>query len=150
MKINKTKLIVIVICVFFLRLFFGLNFEFWFIDNIQIYLIGLKFYTTGLWPYWGPDIVYTNSSIPGALQGLLVGLPFYIFKIPESPIIFLNILTFSSLSLFAWYLSKRFTQVPRFLLFAWILLMPSVMYYSTQTQNPSYVIIASVPFFISI
>jgi hypothetical protein len=148
---NSTYCIaVIFILGFFLRFSFGLNFEFWFVDNFQVYLIGLKYYTTGLWPYWGPDVVSSQSSIPGALQGLLVGMPFYLIHIPEAPFIFLNILSILVLFLFAWYLSKRVTTVPLPIIFIWILTIPSAMYYSTIVQNPSYVIIGAIPFFISV
>jgi len=78
---------------FLFRLAFGLCSEIWFIDQQQIYLIGLKYDTTGLWPYFGPD-VGTNIQLPGALQGLVVGLPLRIWPIPESPYILLNLLSF--------------------------------------------------------
>ena len=53
------------------RLGFGLCSEFWTSrDNHQIYLLGLKSYTTRMWPYFGPDVTAT-IQIPGALQGLL-------------------------------------------------------------------------------
>src|SRR6187551_3884169 len=87
----------IIIVAFLFRFIFGLNYDFWYVDNVQVYLIGLKFYTTGLWPYWGSDVVYYHSAIPGALQGLLVGLPFYLFEIPEAPVFFLNLLSLFSL-----------------------------------------------------
>src|SRR5882672_5902018 len=86
---------------FLFRLAFGLC-QFQDEDTKQIYLIGLKFYTTGAWPYFGPDVTNT-IQIPGALQGLVVGLPFYVLPIPEAPYVLLNILTFSSLCFFAWY-----------------------------------------------
>jgi len=143
-------IILIIFLAYFFRLFFGLNFEFWFVDNVQIYLIGLKYYTTGLWPYWGPDVVHTQSSIPGALQGLLVGLPFYIVAIPEAPTIFLNIVTLFSFSFFGWYLSRRIPSIPLHIILIWLLTIPSAMYYSTTVQNPSYVIIGAVFFFISV
>lgn len=69
---------------FLFRLFFGLCSQFRDPDTKQIYLLGLKFYTTGTWPYFGPDVTNT-IQIPGALQGLVVGLPFYVLPIPEGP-----------------------------------------------------------------
>ena len=44
-------------------------------DQRQVYLIGLKYYCTRLWPYFGAD-VQGNMQVPGALQGLAGGLPF--------------------------------------------------------------------------
>ena len=87
------KVIILFLIFFPMRLAFGLFSEFWFEDELQIYLVGLKFYTTGHWPFYGPDVVYTHYQIPGALQGLLVGIPFYIMQIPEAPYILLNHIT---------------------------------------------------------
>ena len=119
-------------------------------DYSQIYLMGLKYYTSGIWPYWGPDITYTFSQIPGALQGLLVGLPFYIWNVPESPILFLNILTGFSLLFLGWYLSKRISNVPKWFIFGWLFLAPWTLNFSTTTINPSYVFAPAVFFFIGI
>ena len=81
---------------FLFRLFFGLCSQFLDPDTKQIYLLGLKFFTTGAWPYFGPDVTPT-IQIPGALQGLLVGLPFHLLPIPEAPYVLVNILSFASL-----------------------------------------------------
>jgi hypothetical protein len=150
LKKSYYLLFLIVILGYFFRLIFGLNYEFWFVDNMQVYLIGLKYYTTGLWPYWGPDIVFSNSSIPGALQGLLVGSPFYLLKIPEAPFILVNLLSIFSLTFFAWYLSKRIPGIPKYIMLIWLFTLPAFMYYSATVQNPSYVIFAGILFFISI
>src|ERR1700733_13859204 len=85
---SKTFILLIALLAAFLfRLAFGLCSEIWFIDQQQIYLIGLKYYTTSLWPYFGPDVA-ANIQLPGALQGLVVGLPLRIWSIPESPYVF--------------------------------------------------------------
>lgn len=141
----------VVLAIVVVRTLFGLCAEFWFEDELQIYLIGLKSYTTQTWPYYGPDVVYTNTQIPGALQGLLVRFPLEVLPIPESPAIFLNILSSASLLLFAWYISKRLdTKLSTLFVFCWILLLSWVVDYGTRVVNPSYVLIFSVPFFISI
>jgi len=69
----------ILIALFAFRLWFGLSREFFFEDETQIFLIGFRYYATGDWPFFGPDVVWTKSEIPGALQGVLVGLPLRIF-----------------------------------------------------------------------
>ena len=99
----KNELYLLIPFLFLFRLTFGLSSNFWTPDVFQIYLIGLKSFTMNVWPLYGPDLVYTNTQIPGALQGLLIALPFNILKIPESPIILLNILSFASLSALARY-----------------------------------------------
>ncbi|MEI7663422.1 MAG: hypothetical protein WCK34_14535 [Bacteroidota bacterium] len=140
----------LILFLFVFRVIYGLFAEFWFCDEIQIYLIGLKSYTTGSWPFYGPDIVYTNTQIPGALQGLLVSIPFYLLKIPESPTIFLNILSFGSLSFLAYFISKRVPAIPAWIVWTLVLTTPWTLCYSTRVVNPSYVLVFSVPFFLSI
>lgn len=119
-------------------------------DYTQIYLIGLKFYTSQTWPYWGPDITYTASQIPGALQGLLVGLPFYFLEAPEAPFVLLNLLSGLALLFFGWYISKRITGIPKWFIYAWLFLAPWTMNFGTTTINPSYVLAPAILFFISI
>ncbi|HOY31162.1 MAG TPA: hypothetical protein PKW80_04720 [Bacteroidales bacterium] len=133
---------------FLLRLAYGLCSEFWFPDELQVYLIGLKYYATGNFPYFGPDVVYTETQIPGGLQGLLVGLPFHILNIPEAPFILLNILSFSVLCLLAVYLRKKFPEIPVWFTWVWLLTCPWTMNFSTHVLNPSYVLFGAVLFFI--
>ena len=145
------KLIILFLIFFPLRFLFGIFSEFWFEDEIQIYLIGLKFYSTGHWPYFGPDVVYTFSQIPGALQGLLVAFPFYIFKIPEAPYILLNLLSFLSLFLLGYYIIRYHTPgIPEWFLWIWIFTAPWVLSFSTHIINPSYLLPAAILFFISL
>ena len=54
---------------------------------------GLRFFATGRWPYFGPDLVWTKSEIPGALQALLVGIPLKLVPVPEAPFAVLNLLS---------------------------------------------------------
>jgi len=147
---EKKKLYLLLAGLFMFRLIYGLCAEFWFADELQIYLIGLKSYTTGTWPFYGPDVVYTHTQIPGALQGLLVALPFYLWKLPELPTLILNVLSFSSLCMLAWYITRRVKGVPDWMV--WILCMttPWTLYYSTRVVNPSYVLVFSIPFFIAV
>jgi hypothetical protein len=94
-------------------------------------------------------VVYTNTQIAGALQGLLVAIPLHILKIPESPILFLNLLSFGSLAFFAWYISKRVPAFPAWLIWILVLTTPWTMHYSTRVVNPSYALVFSVPFFVA-
>jgi len=132
---------------FLFRLFFGLCSQFQDEDTKQIYLLGLKFYTTGAWPYFGPDVTQT-IQIPGALQGIVVGLPFYVLPVPEAPYLLLNILSFSSLFFFAWYCSRRLPELPRWFVWSWLLTAPWTLNLSTHIYNPSYVLPGAVLFFI--
>jgi hypothetical protein len=96
---QRFQFMILFVILFAFRTFFGLSKLFYGrsdIENdaLQTYLIGLKFYTTHLWPYFGPDQYDQTTGfhfqIAGALEGLMVGLPFWILKIPEAPFLFLN------------------------------------------------------------
>ena len=132
---------------FLFRLGFGLSSQFLDEDTKQIYLIGLKFYATGAWPYFGPDVTQT-MQVPGALQGLVVGLPLHILPIPEAPYIFLNVLSFASLCFFAWYCCKRLPEMPKWFVWTWILTAPWTLNISTHIFNPSYVLPGAILFFV--
>ncbi len=117
-------------------------------DEIQIYLLGLKFYTTHLWPFFGPDVEYTHSQIPGALQGILVGLPLFLFPVPESPILFLNILCFGGLCLLSWYISRRLPDIPWWIIWGFVMTAPWTLRFGCRLVNPSYLQPFSILFFI--
>src|SRR5882724_655327 len=133
---------------FCFRLGFGLCSDFWANsdDEKQIYLIGLKYSTTAEWPYFGPDVTST-IQIPGALQGLVVGLPLLLLPLPEAPYVFVILLSFAGLCFFAWYCSRRLSSLPRWFIWAWLLTAPWTLNFSTQVVNPSYVLPASILFF---
>lgn len=137
-----------VAALFVFRLLFGLSSEMFFEDETQIFLIGLRYYATGHWPFFGPDIVWTRSEIPGALQGLLVGVPLRLLPIPESPYILLNLLSAIALAAEAWYICARVPSAPRWLVWGWLFTIPWTMQFSTHIINPSYVLAAAVAFFI--
>ena len=134
---------------FALRLFFGLSSNLFSEDQTQIFLSGLIYYATGAWPYYGPDVTLTKTQVPGALQGLVVGLPLKVVAVPEAPYVFVNLLSMVCLCLFAWYLSQRLRDVPRWLIFGWLLTLPWTLEYSTNIMNTSYVLPASLVFFIA-
>ena len=150
--INKRSpvLYIYLLVVVLFRIIYGASTNFSHEDYEQIYLIGLKFYTTGIWPYWGPDITMTISQIPGALQGLLVGIPFFILKSPIAPFVLINCISTSALAFFAWYLGKRFPGISKWFTWIWIFIAPWFIGYSTTTINPSYILPAAIFFFIAI
>jgi hypothetical protein len=130
------------------RLAFGLSSEFFFEDQTQIFLIGLRYYATGRWPYFGPDVVWTRSQIPGALQGLLVGLPLHVVPAPESSFVALNLLSFAALCLLAWYLTRILPSLPKWLVYGWLLTVPWTLQFSTTMLNPSFAYPAAIAFFV--
>ncbi len=142
------RIIAFVIVAFVLRLAFGLAYEFWADDELQIFLIGLHHYATGEWPYFGPDVVYSRTRIPGALVGLLVSAPLRVFPIPEAPYLLLNALSVGALALLAWYIGRRTPGVPQWVLWPWVFFSPWTLNFSTHVVNPSYVLPGAIVFFI--
>lgn len=133
---------------FLFRLGYGLCAQFTDSDTKQIYLLGLKFYTTGAWPYFGPDVVWGEIQIPGALQALLVGLPFHVLPLPEAPYLLLNLVSFGSLCLLAWYCCRSLPSLPRWFVWAWLMTSPWTLNLSTGIYNPSYVLAGGILFFV--
>jgi hypothetical protein len=136
--------------VFVLRVCYGLSLELRTGDDVQVYLLGLKFFTTGQWPFFGPDVYHrTYTQVPGPLLGLLVGVPLVLTRQPEAPLILLNILSLAGLLFLAFYLSRRFPLVPAWLTCAWLLTCPWTLKYSTHVYNPSYLLFPSCLFFVA-
>ena len=135
---------------FLFRLAFGLLNEYWAADEIQIQLIGLKFYTTGAWPFFGPDVTHTHTQIPGALQGLLVGGPMFVLPIPEAPFILVNLLSLGSLSLLAWYICRRIPQLPRWIVWPWLFTAPWTLHYGAHVLNTDYLMTGAILFWVGL
>lgn len=144
---RRALIIALLFGAFLFRLGFGLSSQFWADDERQVYLIGLKFYSTGAWPFFGPDVV-SGVQVPGALQGLLVGLPLYVAHMPEAPFVLLNILSFAALCFFAWYCTKHLPGSPAWLIWGWLLTAPWTLNFSTHVVNPSYALPGGILFFV--
>ena len=138
----------ILFALFAFRLWFGLSREFFFEDETQIFLIGFRYFATGAWPYFGPDVVWTKSEIPGALQGVLVGLPMHVVAWPESPYVLLALLSFAALCAFAWFVGEHRPAAPRWLVWGWLLTIPWTIQFSGHLINTSYILPAALVFFI--
>ena len=59
-------LLTALVAAFAFRLFYGLSMPFWYEDERQVYLIGLQSFARDEWPYFGADVVWTGSRLPGA------------------------------------------------------------------------------------
>ena len=147
-KARRWPFAALLVAAFLFRLGFGLCGQFQDADTKQVYLLGLKFYATGAWPYFGPDVVWGEIQIPGALQALLVGLPFRLLPLAEAPYLLLNLVSFASLCLFAWYCCRRLPGLPRWFVWGWLLTSPWTLNLSTVVYNPSYVLAGGVLFFV--
>lgn len=135
--------------IFAFRLLYGLCFEFFFEDETQIFLIGLRAYARHAWPYFGPDVVWTQSQIPGALQGLLVAVPLWIAPWPESPFVLLTLLSTAALGLLAWYIGQRLPSLPKWLIWGWLMTVPWTVNFSTSMINTSYILPGALVFFVA-
>jgi hypothetical protein len=148
------RLAFLVSAAFLFRLGFGLCQSHWpdLSEQFQNYLVGLKFYTTGLWPYFGADMFASESSyrsqVPGALQGLFIGLPFYLWRAPEAPFVLVNLFSILGVALLAWYIHKRLPGLSHPWLFLWIAVVPWSVNYSTNVYNMCFILLPSVLFFI--
>ena len=145
---RKLFYLIFLITAFAFRLGFGLCGQFIDSDTKQIYLLGLKFYTTHAWPYFGPDVIWGEVQMPGALQSILVGGPLFMLPIAEAPYIFLNLLSIASLALLAWYCCKRLPELPKCFVWIWLMTAPWTLNLSTVIYNPSYLLFGAVLFFI--
>lgn len=133
---------------FAFRLAFGLSRDFFFEDETQIFLLGFRYYATHAWPFFGPDVVWTRSEIPGALQALLVGIPLQILPIPEAPFVLLNLMSFAAICTLAWYVCQQLPTVPRWLVWGWFLTIPWTLQFSAHIINTSYILAPAIVFFI--
>src|SRR5262249_45049510 len=136
------------LALFAFRLGFGLSREFFFEDETQVFLLGLRYYATGQWPYFGPDVVWTKSEIPGALQALLVGPPLRVAPYPESSYVLLAVLSFAALSAFAWYVGAHRPAAPAWLVWGWLLTIPWTIQFSGHLINTSYILCGALVFFL--
>ncbi len=139
---------------FFSRLTFGLcEAKWWGLDELQTYLIGLKCYTTGTWPYFGPDVTGNENTsferqLPGALEGLLIGLPLRVLPFPETPTVVVTFLSTVGAALLAWYIRRRIPGLSFPWLFAWICVTPWSVSEGTHVINPAFNYLPSVLFFV--
>jgi len=145
---KRSRVLLILVACFAFRLLFGLSREFFFEDETQIFLLGFRYYATGAWPFFGPDVVWTRSEIPGALQALLVGLPLRMLAIPESPFLLLNLLSFAAICALAWYACAQLPSAPRWLIWGWFLTVPWTLQFSAHVINTSYILAPAIVFFL--
>jgi hypothetical protein len=133
---------------FLFRLGFGLCSQFQDSDTKQIYLLGLKFYATGAWPYFGPDVVWGEIQIPGALAGA-----------PRRPALPPATTGRSALRPAQPHLLREPLPVRLVLLpttarpaalvrVGWLLTSPWTLNLSTVVYNPSYLLAGGILFFV--
>lgn len=149
MKSNIITILLVSILVCF-RIFFGIQINFNHEDYEQIYLIGLEYAFNDTWSYWGPDVVWSETRLPGGMQGFLAGFPLQVYNHPYSPIFFSNLLSAIGLILLALYGKKRFPSLNLNFLLALFLLLPFYLYHGTVLLNTAYLIFTGALLFIPV
>ncbi len=149
---SKFVFIALFLFLYLFRTAFGLSLKFWTSDELQTYLIGLKWFTTHGWPFFGPDLIVDDThfyfQIPGALEGLMIGTPFFLLPIPEAPFLFLNLLSLTAIALLAFYIHKRIPEISFLFTFSWIALLPWTLNDATHMYNPCFLLFGSILFFV--
>src|SRR5262249_16326810 len=125
-------------------------------DEIQTTLIGLKYYATGDWPYYGNDVITPPDNLvlqtqdPGPLEAFLVGLPLKVWPSPLAPFLLVNLLSMCGFCLLAAYACRRLPRLSPWFVFPWVLLSPWCVHYSTGMMNFSYTIAFACVFFVAL
>ena len=131
------------------RIFFSMSKDIWSDDEKQIYLSGVKFFTSATLSPLGPDVVHTNQQIAGSLQSFLVGFPFFIAEFPISPLLFLNIISICALALIIWWVKPQLKNITPVSILLLLATLPWTLQISTHVYNPSYLLLPSCCFFIA-
>ena len=147
-KMSTRLGIVSLLGLFLLRCACGLSGDFWGDDPRQTFLIGFSAWARHVWPFFGADVVWTRSRLPGALQGLLIAGPLSVSATPEAPILVLNLLSFAALAGLAHYLTRRLPRLPAWFIWGTLLTTPWTTNFSTHIVNTSYILPAAIVFFI--
>jgi hypothetical protein len=124
-------------------------------DEVQTYLLGLRYATTGEWPYYGNDVIKPGTldlqtQDPGALQGLWIGLPLRLWPDPLAPFLAANVLSLASFLLLAWYASRRLPGLPAWFIYPYVLLATWCIHYTTNIMELSYSIPVACVFFVAL
>lgn len=146
---NKTLTVTLFILFLFLcRLFLGIQINFSHEDYTQVYLIGLENAFSGHWSYWGPDVVWSRTRLPGAMLGLLVGIPLRLTENQYAPIILSNLISCAGLILLSLYAKRRFPSLSLYFLLALFLLSPFMLFNGVVLLNTAYLIFSGAILFI--
>lgn len=119
-------------------------------DVSHIYLIGLDSYLTGEYPYFGGDVVYTKTMLPGGLQGLLIAFPLYICSHPFSPYFLVFLISTCAFIYLSYYCTLLYKNLSLYFIYAFIAFLPFGINTGMNVINPAYLISLCVPFFLSI
>ncbi|MGB3616634.1 MAG: hypothetical protein WBA12_00820 [Catalinimonas sp.] len=132
------------------RTYVGAQINFSHEDYDQVYLMGLQNALTDAWSYWGPDVVWSRTRLPGALQGLLVGVPLWLTRRPYAPLVLTNLITCAGLMLLAFYAARRFPRLSLPFLVALVLLLPFGLFNGAVVLNTAYLLFSGSILFVAV
>jgi hypothetical protein len=147
---KRTGIPLLILALVTLRIYFGMQVNFAHEDYVQIYLIGLEHAISGDWPYWGPDVVWSQTQLPGALQGLLVGAPLRWTGSPVAPLVLSNLISAFGLLLLFGYARKRFPDLPELFLLVVLFLIPFGLHHGSVLLNTAYLPFSGALLFIAV
>ena len=150
---KATEIIGITSFVLFLlvfRIFLGIQINFIHLDYEQIYLMGLENAFSGNWSFWGPDVVWSKTRLPGAMQGLLAGIPLRLTNHPYSPIVLSNLISAAGLILLSFYAKRKFPGLSLYFLLSLFLLFPFGLFNGVVLLNTSYLIFSGAILFLAV
>lgn len=122
------------------RIILGAQINFSHVDFEQIYCIGLEHAFSDEWPFWGPDVIWSKTRLPGAMQSFLAGTPIKWTNLATSPLILANLISFLGLFILGEYLLKRAKNLNPYLVHSLLLLMPFTLYNGTTLLNTTYLV----------
>ena len=139
-----------VFVLFMVRLFYGIQINFSHEDYRQVYLIGLEHAFSENWSYWGPDVVWSKTRLPGAMQGFLAGAPIALTKNMYSPLIFSNLISAAGLIGLAVYTRRRFPSLSLNFILALFLIFPFGFFNGVVLLNTAYLLFSGALLFIAV
>jgi hypothetical protein len=123
----------------------------WYIrDQARIFDLGFSIFKYHNIPIHGSPVVYSDSLLPGSLQGILASIPLFISNgNPYSIIVFVQVLNLIACVIIAKTYSNIFEKIDKKFIFAFILLNPMNIIFS-YAWNPSFMIIFTSLFFLGL
>ena len=144
---GKLPVTFFILALILFRIFLGIQVNFSHEDYTQVYLIGLEHAFSGHWSYWGPDVVWSNTRLPGALLGFLAGMPLSLTLNEYAPIILSNIISGAGLILLSFYAKQRFPKLSIYFLLALFLLSPFMLFNGVVLLNTAYLLFSGAILF---
>ena len=133
---------------FVFRLLFGLSREFFFEDETQIFLLGFRYYATGAWPYFGPDVVWTQqrdsrraAAAAGRTAAARAADPGIAVRAAQPAVVRRRSARWRGTR------AGSLPRQPRWLIWGWLLTIPWTIQFSAHMINTSYILAPAIAVF---